>query len=332
MSYFKNLLKIPFLFWIFYSNSRKQKIFMQSNILKDLSVAELENDESINARDFQKIRKYYGHSVAAIPGEGFALLRELKMTDNERYTLTYLGGLTGLFDDFFDEKNTNYDHILDMIDNPNEVIPANSHEKLFLNFWKKASGNTLNINLLKHYFHIVNDCQQLSKKQENENLTREEIREITFKKGGNSILFYRVAFGNFTDDAEQQMLYNLGCVGQLENDIFDIYKDYKSGIRTMATTSKNMEDLRLEYVELVYKTIDLVKMTSYGTKGQNKFIDYISLIMARGMVCLQCLYELSDSMPNQFQIEKYNRKDLICNMETLKSRMLLIHYFCKLKR
>jgi len=59
----------------------------------------------------KKIHTYYGLSVPAFLGEYFCLLRGKMMSDSERYPLTYLGALTGFFDDFFDEKNTPNDHI-----------------------------------------------------------------------------------------------------------------------------------------------------------------------------------------------------------------------------
>jgi hypothetical protein len=47
------------------------------------------------------------------------------------------------------------------------------------------------------------------------------------------------------------MLYKLGGVLQLSNDIFDVYKDSKDDIYTLVTTAKKISELRKLFLSLL---------------------------------------------------------------------------------
>ena len=140
MSFFTELLAFPSLVNTYKKNFRVQKAFMAQTIELEIQSALETNDGSISEKDIQKIRTYYGNAVPAILGEGYAILREKPLSDTEREIQTYLGGLTGLFDDLFDEKKIEGERLLEMINNPNESQAESSFELLFLKFYLRALG------------------------------------------------------------------------------------------------------------------------------------------------------------------------------------------------
>ena len=69
----------------------------------ELTAFKNNNDGSLTPQDLKKITSYYGLGVPGVLGESFCLLRGKKMTENERLCLTFLGGISGLLDDLFDD-------------------------------------------------------------------------------------------------------------------------------------------------------------------------------------------------------------------------------------
>ena len=321
--YFNNLVKIPSLYLFVLKCYKRQKQFMKETILLDLEDIKKNNDQSLTEKDFKKITFYYGLAVPVI-GEIFCLLRGTKMTNSERKTLTYLGGLTGLFDDFFDELETTEEHIKELINNPSIELGKNSHEILFIKFYLKALEQD-HSKSIKKYFNEGFDAQVESKKQTDPNLPSEEILKITQQKGGIFILLYRAALDGHIPDFEKELLFNIGLLGQLENDIFDIYKDHKAGICTLATTTKSMFVLRSRYQSIMNDVFELIDQTSFPKSNKKKFSRLFSIVASRGLVCLDQLIKLENE--GFFELSMYSKEQLICNMGKLKNTFKWVKFY-----
>jgi len=324
-----NLIKFPGLAWRVYRNLKVQKNFINQTLVPDIEKSRKENDNSLNESDFKKITNYYGFAVPAIMGEGFCLLRGKGLTESERSALTYLGALTGLFDDFFDKKELAEHYLKNLADHPETAETRDANERLFVQFAQKALKSTFDPNVLKQAAKKVYEAQILSKKQAEKNLNQEEIKKVTLQKGGYSILFYRSVFEQPVQGIEKEMLYLLGGIGQLENDIFDIYKDYVNGIKTLPSTTTKIRELRETYITLMEKTFQLVHKTNYPLKNKKRFLRFLALIIARGFVCLDFLEKNEKKTNNTFSIKEYNRQDLVCDMGTIRSNLKLMAYYLK---
>ncbi|MFO7852660.1 MAG: class 1 isoprenoid biosynthesis enzyme [Bacteroidota bacterium] len=320
------LITLPDLLMKIHANIKKQQAFIKKTLANDISEIKKNSDNSLSEKDFRKIFTYYGSAVPAILGEGYCLLRGKGMTNDERYRLTYMGALTGLFDDLFDEKGTEEKHIKELVNKPAESIATNSHEKLFIRFYKNVldSGNP---SLVRKHLNRVFDAQVLSKRQKDPGLNEEDIRHITMEKGGTSLLFYRCAFPEKLKESEHRMLYQLGGLGQLENDIFDVYKDHRDRIRTLATTARQISKLRSIYTSLIQDVYNLLEETGYPPKNHKKFSKFISLVSSRGLVCLDHLQKQENRSGGVLDIPSYNRERLICDMEKKTNQLRLFRYY-----
>lgn len=324
MSKTNNIVSFPkVLFKILYSIIN-QRAFIRSNLNP---VLENYITSNISNADITKIKKYYGLAVPAILGEGFCILRGKPLTQRERLTMTYLGSLTGLYDDFFDELHTQENHILELTKNPHESLVENDHESLFIKFYNLALKYSPSSELLKEKFIPVYEAQIQSKLQRNSNLSISQLSEVTLLKGGVSLLFYRSALNEVPDKTEEALLYKLGGLMQLENDIFDIYKDYQDNISTLATTIKKVEDLRETYTQLHEKVIQLIREMRFPIKNKIFFTQYLNLIICRGYVCLDMLEQNEELTNNVFSIKDYSRKHLICDMEKPKNIIKSFNYY-----
>jgi hypothetical protein len=329
INYLKNLIRQFGLFLNFAHNVKFQKRFLHNQVAAIVNQFKQTNDGSLDEDDFRKIY-LYGYAVPAMIGETFCVLRGTKMSEQERLAMTYLGTITGLFDDFFDKKNSSVAEIEMLIENPTESNSSNSYEKLIVTLFNKVLENCSDKNQLKSYCKSVFEAEVQSKKQMLPDIKRDEIKEIIFQKGGVSMLLYSCALSGSLSEADKTIIFKLGSLGQLENDIFDVYKDYHEGIKTLVTTETRISNLRKIYSGLVEEIFDMVAETNYPDKNKHDFMRILALVLCRGYVCLDYLEKNEQSTNNIFSVETYQKKDVVCDMETPGNFLRLLHYAAKI--
>lgn len=93
----------------------------------------------------------------------------------------------------------------------------------------------------------VYQAQERSVQQQPTKSSGQQILEGTYAKGGTSFIFYRRCLEQLPEKAEEQLLFHLGGLMQLGNDIFDTWEDFHAGIATAASTSNSIEQLRADF-------------------------------------------------------------------------------------
>lgn len=313
----QNLIHTPSTLFTLIQNVNRQKKFLQQHLQKELEIARRTNDGSLDESDFKKITSYYGLAVPAILGEALCVLRGNKMTVDERKALTYQGAMTGLFDDFFDKQDIPEDLLKNLIEHPDTIVPSNSSEKLFLDFYKKVMQHSHDPALTLYYLEKVYDAQVESKKQAiTGSLSKEEIKRIIIHKGGVSVLFYRSVLSNPLSKEEEQGLYQMGGLMQFGNDIFDVYKDCQKNIDTLITTAHDINDVRFDFEAMTETAFASVYQTGYKKQNIRKFLRLISMsLCSRSYVCLDHFEKKERQTNQEFLPYQYNREDLVCDME-----------------
>jgi hypothetical protein len=304
----------------------RQKKYIKKNIEPFLNKAMVVNDGSIDNDDIKKITGYYGLAVPAILGETFCVLRHKKMTPTERLVSTYQGAMTGLGDDFFDKQRLSETELKNFIEDPDLSIGKTELEKIALHFYSFTLSNNARPLHMKEQLLNVFKAQVLSKKQTKPGLSIDEIKDITFQKGGQSLLFYRAAFDHPLKKGEDNVLYGLGGLMQLSNDIFDVYKDLQNGIHTLVTTTSNINVIRQIYDVKLKTSIQATLQLEYNKKDIRKFLQILSLGFSRCYVCLDQLESNEKKSDNIFRPDLYNRKDLVCDMDTTSNKLKSIKY------
>jgi len=309
------------------SGINRQKEFIQKNINPFIEEAKKITDGSLDENDIKKITGYYGLAVPAILGEAFCALRGINMTDRERMASTCQGAMTGLGDDFFDKQRLSEAALKDFIERPGLFNGNTASEKLFLNFYKTALANAPQPALMQQQIFRVFQAQLLSKQQAGPGLSYEVIKDTTLRKGAESLLYYRTAFENPLKKGEEKMLYCLGGLMQLSNDIFDVYKDHQNGISTLVTTAKKIKELRFLYSALLQLGTEAAYKTGYPKENIRKFLGIISIgIFSRCYVCMDQLEKNEKRSGNVFDPKQYQRKDLICDMDTAVNKWRSLKY------
>lgn len=327
ISRFLQTVQIPF---IITAKVRRQKNFIKKNIIPQLTAAQKMTDGSLDENDLKKITGYYGLAVPAVLGEAFCVLRGEPMTDKERMASTCQGAMTGLGDDFFDRQRLSEQGVKDFIEKPEMFNGNTASEKLFLNFYKTALANAPQPTLMQEQIYKVFYAQLLSKQQDAPGLSYEVMKDITILKGAESFLYYRTAFEHPLRNGEHKMLYCLGGLMQLSNDIFDVYKDWQSGVSTLVTTATKIKELRFHYTALLQVGTRAAYRSGYKKKNVRKFLGIIMLgIFSRCYVCLDQLEKLEKRSAGIFDLQAYSRKDLICDMDTAGNKWSSLRYLFK---
>ena len=327
---FLQTVQIPF---TTVSNINRQKKFIRKNITPQLTEAQKMVDGSLDNNDLKKITGYYGLAVPAILGEAFCALRGESMTDKERLASTCQGAMTGLGDDFFDKHRLSEQGVKDFIEKPELFTGNTASEKLFLNFYKTALANAPQPTQMQEQIYKVFYAQLLSKQQDKPGLSYEVIKDITIRKGAESLLYYRTAFKHPLKNGEQKMLYSLGGLMQLSNDIFDVHKDYQSGVSTLVTTATGIKELRFHYSALLKTGVDAAYKSGYPKKNVSRFLSLLNIgIFSRCYVCLDQLQRIEKKSGNVFDLKAYSRRDLICDMDTVGNKLKSLRYLIKISK
>ncbi len=319
----------PFLLYLL-SKLYKQKRFIDRELLPQIYPFEQGNDGSISPADLKKITSYYALGVPVVLGEAFAILRGTALSKDERYSITFLGGISGLLDDLFDDPLKDASNLIDFIEHPESLIPKNSYEALLLHLYQAGLAKSKHRECLKAQARNVFDSQLGSLEQQSENSSASHLKSITFEKGGSSFLFYRMCLDSPLGNAEEKLIYHLGGLMQLGNDIFDLYEDIQLNIHTVATCSTEIKDLRILFSEELEHTSLLAKGTNYPKKQTDLFIDLIKFVLSRVFVCLDQFEKLQLETGGKFEPKNYARKPLICDMQKATNQIKALRYYVSL--
>lgn len=310
-----------------YNDVKRQKVFIKNVIEPEIQQASKTNDGSLDKEDFNKIRNYYGFGVPSIVGEGICTLHNHVMTQDERMASTFQGALTGLYDDFFDKTMLEHAEIRKMMDNPSGYKPGSSLEKLFIHFLKTIHKHLPDKENFSRAFDSVFTAQVDTAKQAKPGMSWDEIRDITFRKGGLSLLFYRSAFAHKMLTGEEEALFNAGALMQLGNDIFDVYKDAPQQIRTLLTSCQKIDEVRKVFESQLARTISFTEEAGFHDRDKKKFLNKLLLGISRCYVCLDQLERLEKKSGGIFTPSAYSREAMICDMEKPRNMISAIRYY-----
>lgn len=326
----EGIFTLPSVAFFLFQNLRKQKRFIKTQILPELQYFEENNDGSLKKEDFKKITSYYALGVPAILGYSFSVLRGFPLNRKEQTSITYLGGISGLLDDLFDEIDKKVLHLETFIFHPEELSPLNNYESLLKQFYIKGLQHAKNSDPLKQQAKEVFETETESKLQQHQKNSEEQLRELTFLKGGHSFLFYRLCLDHSLEECEREMIFQLGGLMQLGNDIFDVWEDVSQDIETLATRTISVNHLRNSFSAKLDICFELLLKCKYPVKQIQAFKRIILFGIARVFVCLDQFEKLQVSKTSLFQPTTYTRTQLICDMDLFKNKNAAIKYYLRL--
>ncbi len=286
---------------VFINNKKNTAAFTESLRSKGFQIDEqLEKD----------ILKYTVQS--SLTNAWFTTLTNTKISDKQKELALFLGAITPVSDNLTDQYELEYKDVWHAVQNINEDSP---------NLYKLArhlyDGMTALANpVFMHFINKTMEAQDESLLQlKTETLSTEKLQQITFDKGGYSTLLYRSMLDKNFVAGEEETIYLLGSILQLTNDAFDVYKDYTNKQQTLFTNTKDITPLREMYMQKVSTFIAAFRALDYSKKNIEKTLHQVMTVISRGVLSINQLLSAQQTTNNIFKIEKYERRQLICDME-----------------
>jgi len=276
---------------------------------------------SLTANQIKRI--HFSTALSCITNSWFSTLRGTKLSSKEKSDALYIGAITPLIDDLTDSLKLTSGYFLQELNkNSNDVsidmlLPNYIYKKLF------ADSNAE----LHQLFDAALTAHDVSVEQLNkQRLSDENLKEITYTKGGFTTFVYRMVLCHPLKTGEKDAVYTLGYLMQLINDAFDVYKDFKNRQQTLFTNTIDIQTMRSEFEAANNKMINQFIQLGYKESNTKRCLTQISTIIARGRVCLDVLLRCQETTNDVFKIESYAREQLICDMEKLANIRKALNY------
>ena len=299
----------------FYKEVQFQKKYQAENLIPKLNRLEKQYFGSFSKEQKKKIINYYGLFISSILCSNIKKLYSAPYSIEEREKATYFGILTPVGDDLFDIEQLPLEALKKLSLTPNEYQPTTFSAFVAKDIQLLLASNVKNpAKYLEDSFYVFSS-QVDTLKQTDSSISKSELERITFEKGGYSVLLFHHALNEELTDEMHDMLFLLGSILQLGNDIFDIYKDVHEGIYTLITQST---DLTIER-KLLLKLLGEFKQTTNNlplkTANIANFQSIMIAINARSLTALDKLIEFQKRSQIPLNWNICNRKDLICDLE-----------------
>ncbi len=293
--------------WIILYQNKKNtsRLFAElNNVLK-------KHGFTLTATQKKRIAFYTAQSV--ITNHWFSQLRGYKPSKLEIKHALYLGAFTPIADDLMDGQNITFQELATQQDG------ATADAVLFDYLYAKLAPIMAENALFKSYFEKAHLAQNQSLKQlQKAPLSLEQLKEISYNKGGYYTLLYRAVLLNPLLPHEEEAIYHLGAIMQLLNDLFDLHKDYHNHVQTLVTNTRNIKYIREQEVALRNQFLLHFKQLSYAEKNKKRALAAIMAIVTRGNVALDDYEKIQGENPH-IDVAAYPRKTLIVDMELPKN-------------
>jgi len=314
-----------------YKEIRIQKQYTKTFLLPYLQELEKKYNGKFADEQKKKITDYYGIFITSFLCSSYKRLSGKSLTEAERKRATLFGILTPVGDDLFDIDKLDH-HSIEQI----TFDPFSYSAPTFSAHVAKEIQSFLLSDVPYKEAYIkaskaVLDIQVETAKQTNAVISKEEIERITYTKGAVSVIIYHQCLDDAADEQLQEVLFLIGSLYQLGNDIFDLYKDVRDNIYTLINTCENYEALKEKFVERVKLQNQKIMALPYTRRDKETFCIIMNTINARSMVALDqfIAFEKTKGNPDWWKLE---RKDMIVDMEKVSNFLKWFYYIWKLPK
>ncbi len=313
-----------------YREIKIQKQYNKEFLIPYLKELEDKYNGNFSAAQTEKILKYYGLFITSFLCSSYKRLQGKNLNEAERKRATLFGILTPVGDDLFDIDKLNIENIRTITYNP-DVFIANS--------FSAHVAKEIQSYLLKHvpdqqeYLQAsknVLEIQVETIQQTHPSISKETLEAITYSKGAYSVIIYHQALDTIADAQMKEVLYLIGSLFQLGNDIFDLYKDVKDNIYTLVNTCDDFSLFSIDFKERIRSMNKAIYALPYSAKDKKEFSIIMNTINARSMVALEQFERLQKKTGNKIEWWNRSRKDMICDMEKPANVLRWFYYICTL--
>lgn len=238
--------------------------------------------------------------------------RTSNLGERERLLLYFL--CSAIFDDFTDKKELSPNDLFNISFRPEEYQPKRIEEKIFLYAHLKLRAYVKNKELYHSVVIELFQVQKDSANQFNTFLSEDELKQITFTKGGSSTLLSHFYLDLEASDIEQKCWRQLGVLFQLTDDLLDIYDDLQVGQDTLPIRIKDVRVLSAFFEEQMELMKNLIADLPFPYLNKEQMVFSIASICSVGWIALHQLSSIQGDQPEIVNLKDVERKALIVDM------------------
>lgn len=315
-----------------YRELKIQKQFNKTFLIPYLQELETKYNGLFSAEQRKKITGYYGLFITSFLCSSYKRLYGKTLTSAERKRATLFGILTPVGDDLFDIDKLDYTAIKQITFAPDTYIANNFSSHVAKEIQSFLLQNVPHKEAYIKASKNVLDIQKETSKQTSPLITQQEIERITYTKGAVSVIIYHQCLDEAADEQMQEVLYLIGSLYQLGNDIFDLYKDVRDNIYTLVNTCENYKALKEKFLDRVRLQNQKIMALPYAKKDKETFCIVMNAINARSMVALDQFIQFEKRKGPKINWWLLERKDMIVDMEKVLNFLKWFYYIWKLPK
>lgn len=322
-TYVSNILQV-------YHEIKLQKQYNKLFLLPYLQELEKKYSGKFKEEQKQKIINYYGLFITSFLCSSYKKLQGRKLTDAERKRATLFGILTPVGDDLFDEDKLDMESIRSITFNPESYTATtflgNVAKEIQTFLLQDVPHKEAYLEAAKN----VLDIQILSVKQTDPQISKLDLEYITYTKGAVSVIIYHQCLNKVADEKMQEVLFLIGSLYQLGNDIFDLYKDVSDNIFTLVNTCDDYTAFRKYFLARIQLQNQKIMGLPYPEKNKTAFCFVMNIINARSVVALDKFIKMQIKAGSKINWQQLQRKEMIVDMEKPRNFFKWLYYAYKL--
>lgn len=231
------------------------------------------NDGSITTHMHKKMQWYMVEMLWM--SIQFGKLYRIKLDQATQQTTAFLGALGAISDILIDDSpEQDIARAKEFIYAPFEHTSKTPFEKLYRAYFEALEQCLPADNkkqVLKYYWLCI-DAQFASRQQFQPDLPQPQLIQILKDKCGYTTILCRAVLPQSIDKPEQKMIYELGALVQFINDVNDLHKDSKQGIRNFANSYNTLPEMKQAIQNQAEVAFGLFKQIDYPKKAARKFL------------------------------------------------------------
>ena len=315
-----------------YKEIRIQKKFNKDFLIPYLDELERKYNGKFQSEQRGKILNYYGLFITSFLCSSYKRLYGKTLNDDERKRATLFGILTPVGDDLFDIDKLDNDSISQITFHPEMFVPttfsAHVAKEIQAYLLQAVPHKAEYIEASKN----VLDIQVETAKQTKPDISKDEMTRITYTKGAVSVTIYHQCLDEAADLQMKEVLFLIGSLYQVGNDIFDLYKDVRDNIYTLVNTCEDFEHFKQQFSERVRLQNEKIYALPYDQKDKEQFCIVMNTINARSMVALEQFIRTEKRLGKKIDWWQLQRKDMIVDMEKTKNILRWLYYIYRLPK
>jgi hypothetical protein len=313
-----------------YKEIKVQKQFNKDFLIPCLNELEKKYRGHFQPEQRVKILNYYGLFITSFLCSSYKRLYGETLDYNERKRATLFGILTPVGDDLFDVDKLDIESIRTITYHPENftatTFAAHVAKEIQSYLLQNVPHRTEYLQASKNVLEI----QVETVKQTDSNISKEEMERITYTKGAVSVIIYHECLNYVADMQMKEVLFLIGSLYQLGNDIFDLYKDVRDNIYTLINTCDDFVLFKYKFIERVQLQNQKIMELPGTEKNKKEFCIVMNTINARSVVALDQFIRLQKKMRHKIDWWKLQRKDMIVDMEKPRNFLKWFYYIWRL--